>query len=190
MLVGNLGGALEPVELIEPATGDCGSGSGISSRAIAGANDVLLLQIQSSNFALVNISAVITSGRRCSESMNSTLSPFAIKSDYAHGVASFNMFNFMPANPVARERIDNFNSLVEENHGRPDEYQEADAAGQDSPNRRNCTTGYAVIKKININKQANAEKSEKSENVGTRGPKNLPVTHGEIFSCERRKRVA
>lgn len=116
MLVGNLGGALEPVELIEPAAGDCGSGSRISSGAIAGADDVLLFQIQASNFTLVNISAVIAPRRRCSESMNSTFSPFAIKSDYAHGVASFNMFDFLPANSVARERIDNFDSLVEENH--------------------------------------------------------------------------
>jgi hypothetical protein len=180
----------ESMKLINATSGNSSRSSRISSRAISGSDDVVLFHIETAHLGLMNSAAVIATGSRSSESLNLALLSFPVVGNDAHRVTGFDLLNFLPANQMAGEWIDDFNSLVIENDCGMKKDLKENRTYKGSPNSCNHSAGEAIIKEINVDKKANKEEAQDGKNVRARRPEELAIVHEEIFSRAREMRAA
>ena len=188
--IGNRGRALKSLELVQFASRDCSSSTRVGSRTVAGADDVVLFQIEAAHLRLMDSSTVVSTGRGSSESLDLPLLSFSIEGDDAHRVSCFNIVNFMPTNSMSRERIDNLQTFVIEDYRGMKKYLIEDCAYERTPDCCDHATCKTEVKEIDVDKQANKEEAQEGKDIGTRRPEEFAVIHEEIFSCEIEKRAA
>lgn len=181
---------LKAMELVDPASSDGGSRSRIGARAIAGADDVALLQVKTAHLALMDRPAVITAGGGSGEGLDLSLLSLFVMSDDAHRVSSFDLFDVLPANLVAGEGIyDHYSLVVEDNRWMKEDLVEK-CGSEDAPDARYDAASESVIKKVNVGKSSKEDKAQGSEYVRARGSEELAIVHKGIFSRAREMRAA
>ncbi len=181
---------VKSLELINSASSDRSSSARISSRTIAGADDVVLFQVKSTHLRLVDGATVVAAGRGSCESLNLSFLPLFVGGNNAHRVASFNLLNILPSDYMAGERVDDLNAfVVKDDRGMKKDLEEK-GADKNTPDCCNHSAGQAVIKEINVDKQADKEKAQEGKNIGARRAEELAIVHEEIFSRAREMRVA
>ena len=181
---------LKAMELVDPTSCDGGSSARIGARAVTGADDVAFLQVKSAHLALVDRPAVVTAGGGSSKSLDLSLLSLLVMGDDAHGVASFNLFDILPADLMATEGINNHDSLVVEDNRWMKEDLVEECRSEKAPNARYDAAGESVIKEINVGKSSKEDKAQGSEYVRARRSEELAIVHKGIFSRAREMRAA
>lgn len=181
---------LKAMELVDTASCDGGSSTRIGARAIAGADDVVLLQVKSAHLALMDRPAVVSAGGGSSESLDLSLLSLLVMGDDAHGVASFDLFDILPADLMATEGINNHDSLVVEDNRWMKEDLVEECRSEKAPNARYDAASESVIKEINVGKSSKEDKAQGSEYVRARRSEELAIVHKGIFSRAREMRAA
>ena len=181
---------LKASELLKLAARNSSGCSGVGSRAIACSDDIVLFEVETTNLALMNTSAVIPTGRRSGESLNFSLGSQAIVGNDAHRVSSFNILDILPTDSMFGERVDYLDSFIEENDYRVYEELIGNRASKKTPNRCNGAASESIVKEVNVSEGAKEEKAHVAEEIGTPGAKELSVSHILIFSRAKISRAA
>ena len=189
-LVSNLCFISEPSKLLQSTkSNSCGS-SRMGQEVIARVKYLPVFAVATSDLILMNSAALVDARCGRSESLDKTLFTFSVSCNYAHIETGLNLFNFMPANEMASERVNYFNPFVVENYRGPKENLVAERDGESTPGNHHHAFGEPVFKEARISECGKEEDSSKAENVGTLRSKEFAIRHERIFSRAQEKRAA
>lgn len=181
---------LKSLKLIDPTSGNRSRGTRVSSRTISDSDHSRLFDVKAAHLAFVDTSTVIPTWSGSGESLNLSLLSSALLGNDAHRKSSLNLFDFMPANFMAREWVDDNQSLVVEDDSRVKEDLIGDCAREYAPDCCNQATRSAVVEEVNVGKGAEEKETKVGTYVRARGSKELAIGHREIFSRSREMRAA
>lgn len=180
----------ESVELVNAVSRYRSSGSGMSPRTIARANDIRFFKVESAHLALMDRSAVVPTWGRSGKGLDLSLLTLPVMSDDAHRVSRLDLLDILPTDLVTGEWIDDHKPLVVEDDCRMKEDLISESAGKERPRTGNHPAGESVVKEIHVSERAKEEETQEGEDVRARRAEELAICHEEIFSCVREMRAA
>ena len=188
--VRNSGFVSEPSKLLQSTkSNSCGS-SRMGQEVIASVKYLPVFAVATSELILMNSAALVDARGGRSESLDKTLFAFSINSNDAHIETGLNFLNLMPANEMARERVDDLNSFVVEDYCGPKEDLVAKRDGESTPGNHHHAFGKPVFKEACISEGRKEKETSKSEDIGTLWSKEFAIGHEGIFSRAGEKRAA
>lgn len=181
---------VEPLELIKLGSSNCGSNTGGAARTFTGFNGAAVTRLDAAHFTGMDGAGVIATWGGSYENMDFSAGDFV---NYKHGELDIDFANFMPANLVAVQGIDNQKSLVKENNFGMNEDNVKNAANYQAPGDGARSVSKSVINNVDVNQSANGKKCAESHDVTTSWSKGLQIRHLAIISrneIEQERRAA
>jgi hypothetical protein len=164
-------------ESLVPNSGDGDSNARMSTGRFTGSYVERVWQVQSSQFAGMDVSSVVPARSLRSPGVDL----LSIYLDI-HGVSSANFLDSIPADRDLSQRISDGNSLIEEGHLGANESQMKDIRDQKSPADRCCNTSITLAEET-LRTDARAEDVDGTgEEVTTSRTVYLRITHTSSLS--------
>ena len=182
---------IHPLKCDQFLVSDRRGNSRMGVRALSRLNALSALNIQTTQLALMNRSTVISTRSRGSKCINWFVPINSTTNLNRHGVAGIDLLHILPANQMATQRVEDFNSFIKENQFRMNKDLEADRTNQSTPNAGNYQSkGKSIINNLQIEHHRNYPKSHACKNQTTFRAKDLRIVHQSIFSRTVEKQVA
>lgn len=181
---------VEPLELIKLGSSNCGSNTRGAARTFTGFNGAAVTRLDAAHFTGMDGAGVIATWGGSYENMDFSAGDFV---NYKHGELDIDFANFMPANLVAVQGIDNQKSLVKENNFGMNEDNVKNAANYQAPCNGARSVSESVINNVDVNQSAYGKECAESHDVTTSWSKGLQIRHLAIISrneIEQERRAA